>query len=170
MGPCTAASSCCCGASSCAFFTSEPGPVSVVMAAAHPALLPSPTRRDKRCHLSAWGWRTPAGPPAAQDDPATSAGACPSLPCCLHVQLCCQSPSSPSMLEGGFAKGWWQQHRMPRISGARGKEPAVWGKGKWQGPTMVKAWGSHSIPALTAGSEAGQGPALGLWYLHQYLL
>lgn len=43
------------------------------------------------------------------------------------------------------------------------------GKGKVAG-THPGAWGSHSIPALTAGSEAGQGPALGLRYLHQYLL
>lgn len=49
VGPWAAASSCCCGASSCAFLTSEPGPVSVVMTAGHRA--GHRTRgRDKNCH------------------------------------------------------------------------------------------------------------------------
>lgn len=115
VGPCAATSSCCCGASSCAFFTSEPGPVSVVMAAGHPALPPPPTRRDRRCHWGAWGWRCQAARSPGCSDHVGRRGAFPPLPCCPHARICCGTPGSLSAPGSGFAKvqrcgerHWWQ--------------------------------------------------------------
>lgn len=122
VGPWAAASSCCCCASSCTFLTSGPGPVSVVMTAGHRA---GHRHRGERQDVSPGAGvlpgQLPAGMPWLLREAGTGLGCA-----CLHLtQIHCQTPDpcpltdplldpgSLSVPRGGFAKGWWQQHRTP---------------------------------------------------------
>lgn len=74
------------------------------------------------------------------------------------------APGSLSAPGGGFAKGWWQQHRTPGFHTLSGRRRASSGEGHWQqGPARDRdppqaCTGSCPIPALTAGSEAALTP------------